>query len=96
MDREPDHEAAPSGNGDDRAAQYREQRRTRDQALVLLIAGLALLLPPGANVLHIDARVFGVPTTLVYLFVVWAGLIVLTRRLSSRLREDDFGDGNLR
>ncbi|MEM9139319.1 MAG: hypothetical protein AAGB15_05770 [Pseudomonadota bacterium] len=70
---------------DDRAAEDRRNRRTRDRSLVLLVIGLVLLMPPVAGIFHIDARVFGVPATLLYLFAVWALLIVIARSLAGAL-----------
>ena len=78
-------DAAPANRVED----HLRQRSTRDQAFVLVIVAILLLMPPFANVLHIDGRVFGVPVTLVYLFAVWAGLIVATRRLARRLGDDE-------
>ena len=74
---------------DDRASDHRRNRKTRDRALVLLIAGLALLMPPLAGVFELDAKLAGVPVTLIYLFVVWALLIAGAAALSRRLRDSD-------
>ena len=53
-------------------------------------------MPPLAGIFEIEARIFGLPATLLYLFVVWAVLIVGTALLSRRLGRgdgDDDGDG---
>lgn len=72
----------------DRAGEERRDRRTRDRSLVLLILGLVLLMPPIAGVFHIEARLFGVPVTLLYLFTVWGALILLARRISLAVSAD--------
>ena len=79
----------------DRAGQQRQQRKTRDRALVLVIAGFLLLMPPFVGIFEIEAHLFGVPVALVYLFTVWAGLIVGAARLAASLRvsEDRTGAG---
>lgn len=60
-------------------------RKTRDRALVLVLVGCALLTPPLAGIFQIDARILGIPFTGLYLFVVWAALIVGAAALSGRL-----------
>ena len=73
----------------DRAGEYRRRRKTRDRALILLLIGLALLMPPLAKIFQIDAKLAGVPATLIYLFVVWAVLIIGAARLARPLRDAD-------
>jgi len=63
--------------------------RARDAALVLPIAGLVLIAPPAINLFLADVTVFGAPLIGVYLFAVWALLILGAQRLSRRLGEDD-------
>ncbi|MEO0362274.1 MAG: hypothetical protein AAF322_14250 [Pseudomonadota bacterium] len=62
--------------------------KARDAAFVLPLAGLALLSPPVLGVFAFDARPFGAPAIVVYLFAVWAVLIlgaaILSRRLARR------------
>ena len=62
-------------------------RKTSDRALILLLVGCVLLLPPVANIFLLDLRIMGIPFTGIYLFAVWGGLIVggaiLSRRLQS-------------
>ncbi|MGF1446951.1 MAG: hypothetical protein ACFBRM_12245 [Pikeienuella sp.] len=60
-------------------------RKTRDAALLLPLAGLALLMPPIANVFAVDARLGSVPVVAAYVFAVWFGLILLAWRLARRL-----------
>lgn len=72
-------------------APHHKARRTEQRAMVLLILGVVLLLPPMAGIFQIDAKIGGVPVTLVYLFLVWAGLIAVAARLSRRLSATDDG-----
>lgn len=72
-----------------RTAPHLRHRRIRDQSLVLLIAGVVLFMPPAADIFRLDGHIAGVPATLAYLFVVWAGLIAGALILSRRLRESD-------
>lgn len=74
---------------DDRAGQDRKHRKTRDRAFVVLLLGIVLLMPPVAEIFEIEARILGLPTTLIYLFVVWAGLILATAILARALMRDD-------
>ena len=64
-------------------------RRARDAALVLPLAGLLVLTPPVANLFLSDITLFGAPLVVIYLFTVWAALIVCAQRLSRRLRKGD-------
>lgn len=73
----------------DRVDHARIHRKTRDQALVLLLAGVVLLFPPLAGIFQLDGRIAGVPLTLIYLFTVWAGLILGAAKLARRLRDTD-------
>ena len=43
--------------------------------MALLLAGIMVLLPPIAGISLVDAKVGGLPITLIYVFVVWALLI---------------------
>jgi len=54
--------------------------------MVLLVLGVALLMPPLAAIFHVESKVGGIPVTLVYLFLVWAGLIVGACLQARRLR----------
>ena len=84
MAARPDTGAIPAGDAD-RQSRDLQLRRGRDRSLVLTVVAILLLLPPFAKVLHVDVKVGGVPVTLVYLFVVWAGLIVLARGVARSL-----------
>ncbi|MEM1161521.1 MAG: hypothetical protein AAGJ28_11350 [Pseudomonadota bacterium] len=74
---------------DDRVGQNRRNRKTRDRSLILLFVGIALLMPPLAAIAQIDAKLGGVPVTLIYLFAVWAALIAGARLLAPSLRSED-------
>ena len=70
----------------ERGEQYLTSRRVRDRSVILLLIGLALLVSPMAGIFEIDAKLSGIPVTLIYLFAVWAGLIVGAALLSRQLR----------
>lgn len=72
----------------DRTRQYQSSRKVRDQSTILLLLGLALLVSPMAGIFQIDAKLVGVPVTLLYLFAVWAGLIIGAYVLAKRLIAD--------
>jgi len=69
----------------DRAEHARAHRKTRDRAMILLLAGVLLLLPPMAGIFQIDQRVAGIPATYLYLFAVWGVLILGAALLAPRL-----------
>ena len=75
-------------------------RKTGDRAIILLVIGCLLLLPPLAGIFQIDWRIFGIPFTGLYLFAVWGALIAGTAVLSQRLqrnadRENDARDATI-
>lgn len=53
--------------------------------MILPLIGLALLTPPLGGIFQLDLKIAGVPFTLVYLFAIWAALIVCAWALSRRL-----------
>jgi hypothetical protein len=74
-------------------------RRLRASAATsaLPVIGFALLMPPFGRIFELDIKIAGVPFTLVYLFAVWALLILCAWRLSRRLGTemgDPRGDRN--
>lgn len=81
-----------TASANDRADEPLRHRKTRDRALILPLAGLILLTPPVAGVFHLDAKIAGIPFTVVYLFAVWALLIAGAAALSRRLRDGDDPD----
>ena len=70
-----------------------DRRKLESAALFLTIAGALLIMPPLAVVFQIQRRIFGIPAEVIYLFVVWAVLIVgawwLARRLPYQPTKDD-------
>jgi hypothetical protein len=58
------------------------ERRRRDAARVLPAAGVVLLASPLLDVAAGTGSLFGVPAGVLYIFAVWAGLILFTVRLS--------------
>ncbi len=67
--------------------------RTRSRSMVLLVLGVLLLTPPFATIFHVDDKLFDVPVTLIYVFVVWAllisGAVVLARPLQAVAEEEE-------
>ena len=61
-------------------------RKSRDRALILPLVGLILLMPPIAGIFQFDAKLAGVPVTVLYLFAVWA-LLIAGASLSRNLRD---------
>ena len=60
---------------EDRSQFTLARRKAQDRSIVLVVIGIALLLPPLGAVALIDASVAGLPVPLVYVFAVWAFLI---------------------
>ena len=52
------------------------RRKIRDWALILPLLGLIFLAPPIASMVPADSEIAGLPATVVYIFAVWAGLIL--------------------
>jgi uncharacterized protein (DUF58 family) len=75
-------------NAPDRSLRH---RRLRDRAMILPLIGVFLLLPPVAQIFEIHASIAGLPLVLVYIFAVWAGLIVGTAVLARSLRNAEPG-----
>ncbi|GHA35910.1 hypothetical protein GCM10007989_34920 [Devosia pacifica] len=69
-------------------------------ALLLTLASILLIMPPIAYLFQWQARLFGVPVEVIYLFTVWGGLVLCSALLSRRLPpqtppsgDDDGGSG---
>ncbi len=65
-------------------------------ALFVTIFGVVLIVPPLALVSSTGFHIFGMPTELIYLFAVWAGLVVAAAVFAQRLprdRTDDSREG---
>lgn len=79
----------------DRAGAFLRARKARDRALVLVAFGLILLLPPIAGIFHVETKIFSIPATLIYVFVVWAALIAAAAFISRPLqRADEVKEGD--
>jgi hypothetical protein len=74
-----------------------ERGKLESAALFLTILGAMLIMPPLALLFQIERRFLGVPAEVIYLFVVWAGMIFgawwlgrhLPRDRESETPEDD-------
>ena len=53
-----------------------ERRKLESAALFLTLFGAMLIMPPLAIVFQIERRLLGIPFEVIYLFLVWAGLVV--------------------
>lgn len=73
----------------DRADQPLRHRKARDRAVILPLVGAILFLPPVAAIFRVDATIGGIPLLVLYIFAVWAGLILAAALLAPRLRESD-------
>lgn len=62
-----------------------ERRKLESAALFLTVFGAMLIMPPLATVFQLERRLFGVPFEVIYLFLVWAGLVAGAYWLGKRL-----------
>ena len=62
-----------------------DQAKIFDRARLLPLIGLMFLVPPLANIFHLDLRILGIPFLALYLFAIWGFLIFGAARLASRL-----------
>lgn len=69
----------------DLAERAMERRKREDAALLVPLLGVVLLMSPFLNIFAGFERIAGLPAAYVYVFTVWAGLILLTRKLARRL-----------
>lgn len=60
-------------------------------ALFFCIMGTMLFLPPLVLLFNVRTRVLGIPAEVIYLFVVWLGLIAGTAWFSGRMPHDADG-----
>jgi len=65
------------------------RRKIRDRSVALLLLGIVLLMPPMVRIAQIDVTVFGLPFALVYLFSVWALLVIGAAFLARPLRDSE-------
>ncbi|MFT7569490.1 MAG: hypothetical protein ACI9JL_000512 [Paracoccaceae bacterium] len=68
------------------------RRKVRERSVALLLLGVAFLMPPIAGISLIDSDIGGIPVPMVYLFAIWALLIVGAAALARGLR--DSGDSS--
>ena len=71
----------------DLAAEATRRRRVAERAFFLPVLGMVLLLTPVVNAFASPRTFLGMPLSFLYIFGVWAFLIVLARRLSKALSE---------
>ena len=65
------------------------RRKARDRSIALVVAGTALLMPPLAGVSLVDGTIAGMPIPLVYVSVVWAGLIAVAAAIARPLQNSE-------
>ena len=64
-------------------------KRTSERLVALFLLGVVLMFPPVLGVFNQSVRPFGMPLLYLYLFVVWAALILLTAGVVRSLGSDD-------
>lgn len=62
--------------------------RLTGAALFFCVIGTLLFLPPLVLLFNVQARFFGVPSEVIYLFVVWLGLVLGTAWFANRMPHD--------
>ncbi|MBB5515203.1 hypothetical protein FHS89_001213 [Rubricella aquisinus] len=70
---------------DPRSLAPRGRRRRYDAALLLPLIGAVAMMPPFANLFTGGQGLFGIPSSVLYLFGAWALLILFARLLSRKL-----------
>lgn len=70
------------------------RRKVRDRSIVHVLVGTVLFMPPIVGVSQIDAKIGGVPVPLLYVFGVWALLIVAAMLLARRLSGSEISSGS--
>ncbi|WP_281684160.1 hypothetical protein [Thalassobaculum salexigens] len=58
--------------------------KVRDAVALMALLGTWLVMPPMLDVVNQPTSVLGIPTIVVYVFAVWAGLIIFTRMVARR------------
>lgn len=61
----------------------------RDAAFLLPMAGFFLLLPPVIDLFTAEARLFGIPLIVAYIFGLWSALIIIAFWFSFRLKDPE-------
>ncbi|MBB4302946.1 hypothetical protein GGD81_001984 [Rhodobium orientis] len=64
-------------------------RQTRDRAIVLVIFGVAVLMPPMVGISLIPHKIAGIPVPLLYVFSIWICLIAVAFVLARRFGDTD-------
>lgn len=59
------------------------QERLANWAWLLPALGAALIMTPVIRIFAVDVRLFGAPLIMIYVFGVWAALILIAARLAS-------------
>lgn len=65
------------------------RRKVRERSIALLLVGVAFLMPPIAGISLLDGEVGGMPIPMLYLFAIWALLIVGAKLLARPLRDSE-------
>ena len=73
----------------DHADSHLSRCKARDRSIVLVLVGTVILMPPVAGIALIDAKIGGIPFSLLYVFVVWALLIAGAAALARPLLRSD-------
>jgi membrane protein required for beta-lactamase induction len=60
-------------------------RRVTDLAIIAPVLAFILMIPPVIGLFATDGSVFGAPTLLIYLLVIWLGMIVGAAVLARKL-----------
>lgn len=58
--------------------------KIRDAVALMVLVGTWLVMPPMLSVVNQPTSLFGIPSLVVYVFAVWAVLIVFTRVMARR------------
>lgn len=62
-----------------------DRGKLESAALLLTIAGVLLIMPPLAQLFQWQTRLFGVPVEVIYLFLIWAAMVIGARGLARRM-----------
>lgn len=80
--------SAPTDPALRHAAATQRARKARDAGVILPVFGAVALTPPVAWIFSIDTQLFGIPLVVLYVFVVWAVLILGARGIARRIEAD--------
>lgn len=64
-----------------------DRRKTVSAALFVTLFGILLFLPPLMRIVQTEARLFGAPVELVYMFAAWSVLVIAAWWLGRNLPE---------